>query len=129
MADGTVMMQGAPAPAGTSSLKRFARRRSTIAFFMTLPLIVVIGGLVAWPAGYAIYLSMLNRRMTQFIGFTNFEILLESDSFRMVIFQSMFFAITAVILKALIGFWLAHMLHHIPTKGSANGAGCCWCPG
>ncbi len=79
--------------------------------------------------GYAIYLSMLNRRMTQFIGFTNFEILLESDSFRMVIFQSMFFAITAVILKALIGFWLAHMLHHIPTKGSANGAGCCWCPG
>jgi multiple sugar transport system permease protein len=41
----------------------------------------------------------------------------------MVIFQSMFFAITAVILKALIGFWLAHMLHHLPTKGQRKWRG------
>ncbi len=123
MADGTVMIQGAPGSVANSSFRRFARRRSTIAFLMTLPLILVIGGLVAWPAGYAIYLSMLNRRMTQFIGLTNFEILLESDSFRMVIFQSVFFAVTAVILKALIGFWLAHMLHHLPTKGQRKWRG------
>ncbi|WP_198369410.1 carbohydrate ABC transporter permease [Roseomonas rosulenta] len=123
MADGSMVMQGAPAPMAGSSLRRFARRRSTVAFLMTLPLILVIGGLVAWPAGYAIYLSMLNRRMTQFIGLTNFEILLESDSFRMVIFQSVFFAVTAVILKALIGFWLAHMLHHIPTQGQRKWRG------
>ena len=57
-------MQGAARAAASGSLQRFARRRSTIAFLMTLPLIVVIGGLVAWPAGYAIYLSTLNRRMT-----------------------------------------------------------------
>ena len=31
-----------------NTLQRFARRRSTIAFVMTLPLIAVIGGLVAW---------------------------------------------------------------------------------
>jgi multiple sugar transport system permease protein len=123
MADGGLVMQGAGAPAATSSLRRFARRRSTVAFLMTLPLIIVIGGLVAWPAGYAIYLSTLNRRMTEFIGLTNFEILLESDSFRMVIFQSVFFAVIAVILKALIGFWLAHMLHHIPTKGQRKWRG------
>jgi multiple sugar transport system permease protein len=122
MADGSLVMQGGGTPAG-GSLKRFARRRSTIAFMMTLPLIVVIGGLVAWPAGYAMYLSTLNRRMTQFIGLTNFEILLDSESFRMVIFQSVFFAVTAVILKALIGFWLAHMLHHIPTKGQRKWRG------
>ncbi|BDG74553.1 hypothetical protein Rmf_44820 [Roseomonas fluvialis] len=123
MADGSLVMQGAAAPMGGSALRRFARRRSTVAFVMTLPLILVIGGLVAWPAGYAIYLSTLNRRMTEFIGLTNFEILLESDSFRMVIFQSVFFAVTAVILKALIGFWLAHMLHHIPTKGQRKWRG------
>jgi multiple sugar transport system permease protein len=84
---------------------------------MTLPLISVIGGLVVWPAGYAIYLSMLNRRQTAFIGLENFDILLDSETFRSVIWQSCFFAITAVLLKALVGFWLAHMLHHIPTKG------------
>lgn len=115
----TINEAGRPAPpaAGGMTLQRFARRRSTIAFLMALPLIAVIAGLVAWPAGYAIYLSTLNRRMTSFIGLGNFEILLDSETFRMVIWQSCIFAITAVVLKALLGFWLAHMLHHIPTKG------------
>jgi multiple sugar transport system permease protein len=115
----TIAEPGRPASpaAGGMTLQRFARRRSTIAFLMALPLIAVIAGLVAWPAGYAIYLSTLNRRMTSFIGLGNFEILLDSETFRMVIWQSCIFAITAVVLKALLGFWLAHMLHHIPTKG------------
>ncbi len=107
----------AAARPGGSAMKRFARRRSTIAFLMTLPLITVIAGLVAWPAGYAIYLATLNRRQTAFIGLENFDILLDSETFRSVIWQSCFFAITAVLLKALVGFWLAHMLHHIPAKG------------
>ncbi|MDB5376407.1 MAG: hypothetical protein JWR00_853, partial [Rubritepida sp.] len=59
----------APAPAGSGSLKRFARRRSTIAFLMTLPLLLVILCLVAYPAAYGIYLSTLNRTMERSIGF------------------------------------------------------------
>jgi multiple sugar transport system permease protein len=106
-----------------SSLQRLARRRSTIAFLMTLPLIAVVVGLVAYPAAYGMYLSTLNRRMTAFIGFGNFEILFESDTFWNVAWQSCFFAITAVLLKAGIGFWLAHMLHHIPTKGQRKWRG------
>jgi multiple sugar transport system permease protein len=116
--DATTALAGRPmTPAGGGTLQRLARRRSTIAFLMTLPLIAVIAGLVVYPAGYAIYLATLNRRMTGFIGLGNFEILLESETFRMVIWQSCFFAVTAVVLKALFGFWLASMLHHIPTKG------------
>jgi multiple sugar transport system permease protein len=122
--DGTLTM-GAPAARGegSSSLRRFARRRSTIAFLMTLPLLAVILGLVAYPAGYAIYLSTLNRTMVRSIGLGNFEILLDTDTFWMVIWQSCIFAISAVLLKALIGFWLAHMLHHIPTKGQRKWRG------
>lgn len=108
---------------GVSSLQRLARRRSTIAFVMTLPLILIVAGLVAYPAAYAIYLSTLNRRMTANIGLGNFEILLDTETFWMVIWQSCFFAITAVLLKALIGFWLAHMLHHIPAKGQRKWRG------
>jgi multiple sugar transport system permease protein len=116
--DATTAMTGdVLRPPGGGTLQRLARRRSTVAFLMTLPLIAVIAGLVAYPAGYAIYLATLNRRMTGFIGLGNFEILLESETFRMVIWQSCFFAITAVVLKAFFGFWLASMLHHIPTKG------------
>ena len=33
------------------------------------------------------------------------------------------FAVGAVVLKALIGFWLAHMLHHIPAKGQRKWRG------
>ncbi len=123
--DATVITAGADAIRGdpANSLARFARRRSTIAFVMTLPLILIIGGLVAYPAGYAIYLSTLNRRMNAFAGTLNYEILLESDTFWMVVWQSCIFAISAVLLKALIGFWLAHMLHHIPSKGQRKWRG------
>ena len=97
---------------------------------MTTPLLVVLIGLVAYPAGYGIYLSTLNRRMTGFMeaewlpnGLGNFEILFESETFWAVALQSCIFAITAVILKALIGFWLAHMLNDIPTKGQRKWRG------
>ncbi len=122
-ADGSIAIPVAPVSESGDSLRRFARRRSTIAFLMTLPLIAVIGGLVVWPAGYAMYLATLNRRMTAFIGLENFNILLDSETFRMVIWQSVLFAVTAVVLKAAIGFWLAHMLHHIPSKGQRKWRG------
>jgi multiple sugar transport system permease protein len=108
---------------GVSSLERLARRRSTIAFAMALPLILVIAGLVAWPATWAIYLSTMNRRMTANVGFDNFLFLIESQTFRMVVWQSCFFAITAVLFKALIGFWLAHMLHNVHARGQRKWRG------
>ncbi|WP_426955265.1 carbohydrate ABC transporter permease [Muricoccus radiodurans] len=125
MADGTLAIPvGGVIPEGRpSALRRFARKRSTIAFLMALPLLLVILGLVAYPAVYAIYLSTLNRRMTANIGLGNYEILLDTDAFHSVIWQSCIFAVTAVLMKALIGFWLAHMLHHIPAKGQRKWRG------
>src|SRR3954465_3137450 len=102
---------------GVGSLHRFARRRSTIAFIMALPLLAVIGGLVVYPFFYALYLSTRNRTRVRNIGLGNFEILLDTDTFWMVIWQSCIFAVSAVLLKALIGFIMAHQLHHIPAKG------------
>jgi multiple sugar transport system permease protein len=124
-ADGTIAAGTTPraGQGRPNSLQRFARRRSTIAFLMTLPLILVVGGLVAYPAAYGMYLSTLNRTMTRNIGLVNFEILLESQTFWLVIWQSCIFAITAVVLKALIGFWLAHMLNDIPAKGQRKWRG------
>ena len=40
----------APVPARSLSLHKFARRKSTIAFLMALPLIVVVACLVIYPA-------------------------------------------------------------------------------
>jgi multiple sugar transport system permease protein len=98
------------------SLRRLARRRSSTAFLLCLPLLLLIGGLVVWPALYSIYLSMLNKKMTKFVGLGNFVFLLSRPTFRAVIMQSVIFAVSAVILKALIGFVLAHVMHALPSR-------------
>src|SRR3954447_22959905 len=120
MADGTSIPIGALAPgrsrAQGNSLHKFVQRLSTIAFLLCLPLIVLIAALVIYPAFYAIYLSMLNKKMTAFVGLGNFVFLLKRHTFQLVIFQSCLFAITSVVLKVLIGFILAHLMHNIPGK-------------
>jgi multiple sugar transport system permease protein len=99
------------------------QRRSTIAFVMTLPLFVLILALVAYPAGYAVWLSMLNRRMTEFIGLGNFQFLLGRERFWMVVFQTSLFAVAAVLLKAVIGFAAAHFLNNLPVRGQRKWRG------
>src|SRR5688572_33035531 len=111
------------------SLRGWLSRKSTVAFFMALPLILLIVLLVIYPAFYSIHLATLNKSMERFVGFDNFTFLFKRETFWMVVKQSCIFAITAVILKALIGFIVAHFVHNIPGKGSASGAACCWCPG
>ncbi len=106
-----------------SSLHKLMQRKSTVAFLMALPLILLIGILVVYPAGYAIWLSMLNKSMTKFVGFGNFTFLFKRDTFWDIVFQSCLFAITAVIFKAIIGFVVAHFVHNIPTKGQRKWRG------
>ncbi len=118
MADGTSVPIGVISPArpraGKSSLHRFTQRKSTIGFFLCLPLILLVACFVIYPAFYAIYLSMLNKKMTAFVGLGNFEFLLKRHTFQLVIFQSCLFAITSVVLKAFLGFVIAHLMHNIP---------------
>lgn len=106
-----------------SGLHKLMQRKSTIAFLMALPLILLIAILVAYPAGYAIYLSMLNKGMTRFVGFGTFEYIMGRDTFWLVVYQSCLFAITAVIFKAIIGFVVAHFVHNIPSKGQRKWRG------
>ena len=61
-----------------------------------LPLIVIIAGPIVYPAFYSIYLSMLNKAQTRFIGLGNFAFLLSRDIFVMVVGQTAIFALSAV---------------------------------
>lgn len=115
--------QRAREPGGRGSLRKLMRRKSTIAFLMTLPLFTLILVLVAYPTGFAIYLSMLDRSMSKFVGLANFALLVSRERFWMVVYQTCAFAITAVVLKALIGFAVAHFVHTIPTKGQRKWRG------
>src|SRR5580704_13370908 len=106
-----------------SSLRKAMRRKSTIAFLMTLPLILLVALLVLYPALYSIHLATLNKSMERFVGFGNFLFLFKRETFWMVVRQSCIFAITAVIFKALIGFIVAHFVHNIPSRGQRKWRG------
>ncbi len=69
------------AGSGRTSLHKLMQRKSTIAFLMALPLILLICILVVYPAGYAIWLATLNKSMSKFVGFGNFEFLFKRQTF------------------------------------------------
>src|SRR6202023_4418752 len=106
-----------------ASLRTALKRKSTAAFLMTLPLIVLISLLVIYPAIYSMHLATLNKSMQHFVGFGNFQFLFKRQTFWMVVEQSCLFAITAVIFKAIIGFVGAHFVHNIPAKGQRKWRG------
>ena len=119
MADVVVQHTGvavARTAARRSGLKNALQRKSTVAFLMTLPLILLIAIFVVYPAFYALHLATLNKAMTKFVGLGNFQFLFKRETFWLVVKQSCIFAITAVIFKALIGFIVAHFAHNIPSN-------------
>ena len=105
------------------SLQKFARRKSTIAFLMALPLIAIVACLVVYPAIYSIHLATLNKSMQHFVGLGNFEFLFRRNTFWMVVEQSLLFAVTAVIFKAVVGFIIAHFVHNLPAQGQRKWRG------
>ena len=56
-----------------SSLHAALKRKSTAAFLMTLPLILLVAILVLYPAFYSLHLATLNKSMQRFVGLGNFE--------------------------------------------------------
>src|SRR6185437_12738036 len=104
-------------------LRRLARRKSTVAFALASPLIILIAALVVYPAFYSLHLATLNKSMEHFVGLGNFEFLFKRDLFWMVVKQSCIFAVTAVVFKALIGFCVAHFVHNVPAKGQRKWRG------
>jgi len=123
MADVVARDLRVPARSGQLTLHKFARRKSTIAFLMALPLIMIVLCLVVYPAFYSIHLATLNKSMQHFVGFGNFEFLFRRNTFWMVVEQSLLFAITAVIFKAVVGFIVAHFVHNLPAQGQRKWRG------
>lgn len=99
-----------------SKFKVLLGRKSTLAFLLCVPLLVLVIGLIVYPFFYSIFLAMLNRKETRFIGLLNFIYLFKRETFWMVVRQSILFTVTAVFFKALIGFIMAHLIDFLPEK-------------
>ena len=106
-----------------SRWRKFIGRKSTVGVLMCVPLLAVVIGLVAYPAAYSMFLAMLNKAETKFVGLDNFFFLFKRDTFWMVVRQSVIFALVAVLFKALIGLIAAHAINVIPAKGQRKWRG------
>jgi len=104
------------------------RSRRFAAYWMVLPLFVMIIGLVAYPFVYSIYLSLENREETKFVGLKNYKRLLGYGTFWLVAGNSFRFALTAVFFKATLGLILALTLNNLPLGGQRFWRGVCLIP-
>ena len=101
-----------------SSLTRWLGRDYAIAWPFLAPLLAVLIGLIAYPFGTAIWLSM-NRKMVGadavFIGPGNFHALLFSDQysalFRRTVWVSFVFVAASISLKFILGMCMALLLN------------------
>lgn len=99
------------------SYLNWVNSRPTVGVLMCLPVLIIILGLVLYPFLYSIYLSMLNRAETEFVGFGNYLFLFGRETFWMVVQQSVLFTVIAVFFKCLIGLIVAHLIHSLPMRG------------
>jgi multiple sugar transport system permease protein len=104
------------------------RSRAVVGGLMCAPLVALIGGLVAYPFFYSLYLSLLNKRETTFVGLANFRYLLTLDTFWAVVEMSFLFTAVAVLWKAVLGFTLALVIHTLPRGGQRIWRGLCLIP-
>src|SRR4051812_8740248 len=84
-----------------SALRKAMQRKSTIAFLMTLPLILLFVLLALYPALYSVHPAPQKNAMERFVGFGIFLFLFKREMFGMLVQQFCFFPIPAVIYKAL----------------------------
>jgi multiple sugar transport system permease protein len=104
-------------------IRHLLGRKSTAGFIMTFPLMLLVGVLVIYPTFYSLHLATLNKSMKKFVGVGNFEFLFSRETFWLVVESSVLFAVNAVIVKAIIGFIVAHLVHNIPAKGQKKWRG------
>ena len=88
MADAVARDLQIPASRRRPRGRALVQRKSIVAFLFALPLIMIVACLVIYPAFYSMHLATLNKSMTKFVGFGNFEFLFRRNTFWMVVEQS-----------------------------------------
>ena len=95
-------------------LPRALRRDTGAAFVFLLPLLVLVIGLIGYPFGRAIWLSLTDKLVgypERFVGLRNYAYVLDDDTFHTVVRNSLVFTVASVALKVLTGLAMALVLH------------------
>jgi len=115
----TTALGSAPPP--DSILKKvhlFFQREQVMGYTLIAPAFLLLGVLVAWPFGMALYFSVTDSWVGQpgsFIGLRNFWKLLHDDIFLQTLRNSFEFTFAAVFCKTILGMALALLLFRTVT--------------
>jgi multiple sugar transport system permease protein len=106
-------MAGAGRPGLVPRLRAWWEQEHVFGYGLIAPALVLLVCLVAYPFGMAIYFSLSDYWVGSpgaFIGVQNYRDILGNEVFRQTVWNSFVFTTIAVVLKAVLGVWLAMLL-------------------
>ncbi|MGH2625022.1 MAG: carbohydrate ABC transporter permease, partial [Anaerolineales bacterium] len=104
---------GLAQPGRLARVREWWEQEHVFGYGLILPALLLIVCLVAYPFGMAIYFSLSDYWVGapgEFIGLKNFRDILGNEIFHRTVFNSFVFTGIAVVLKAVLGIWLAMLL-------------------
>jgi len=104
---------GVPRPGRLGRLHEWWEQEHIFGYGLILPALLLIVCLVAYPFGMAIYFSLSDYWVGSpgtFIGLDNFRAILKNDVFHQTVYNSFVFTSIAVVIKTILGVWLAMLL-------------------
>jgi multiple sugar transport system permease protein len=117
----------------TDAQGRLTRRRASgmqqqeriLGYVLLVPMFLLIGGLLLYPALWAIYLSFTDKVVGQterFVGLANYVYILNWPDFGRTIFNTVWLAVLGVAFKAVVGMSMALALNeNFPGRNIARG--------
>jgi multiple sugar transport system permease protein len=104
---------GLPGPGRLARVREWWEQEHVFGYGLIVPALLLIVCLVAYPFGMAIYFSLSDYWVGSpgtFIGLQNFRDILGNETFQQTVYNSFVFTSIAVVLKTLLGLWLAMLL-------------------
>ena len=104
---------GLARPGRLVHLRAWLEQEHIFGFGLIVPALLLLASLVAYPFGMAIYFSLSDYWVGSpggFVGLQNFRDILGNEIFRRTVWNSFVFTSIAVILKTVLGVWLALLL-------------------
>jgi multiple sugar transport system permease protein len=93
-------------------------------WLFVLPMVLLLFGLIGYPFGRAVWLSLHNAvgiRTGDFVGLQNYANLWADDFFLRALSTTIIFTVVCVTLKFVLGLGAALLIHHVPRWGSVLG--------
>lgn len=104
---------GVPRPGRLARLHEWWEQEHIFGYGLILPALLLIVCLVAYPFGMAVYFSLSDYWVGSpgtFIGLDNFREIFKNEVFHQTVYNSFVFTSIAVVIKTVLGVWLAMLL-------------------